>query len=203
MNQEKIGRFIARCRKENNLTQRELAERLNITDRAVSKWERGHSMPDASIMLELCHLLNISVTDLLCGEVVTVNEQEKKLQEQTLELVNQKVAADRRLLSLEIVIGVLAGLILFAMVFVASFVPMADWLRILLIVLGFIPFIIGIGFALKVEQVAGYYECAKCRHRYVPTYSSVLWAMHVNRTRYMKCPHCHKRSWQKKVLTKE
>ncbi|MBO5796920.1 MAG: helix-turn-helix transcriptional regulator [Clostridia bacterium] len=203
MDQQKIGRFIAERRRACDLTQMQLAEKLNITDRAVSKWERGHSMPDASIMLELCHLLNISVTDLLCGEVVTVNEQEKKLQEQTLELVNQKVAADRRLLSLEIVIGVLAGLILFAMVFVASFVPMADWLRILLIVLGFIPFIIGIGFALKVEQVAGYYECAKCRHRYVPTYSSVLWAMHVNRTRYMKCPHCHKRSWQKKVLTKE
>ena len=203
MDQQKIGRFIAERRRACDLTQMQLAEKLNITDRAVSKWERGHSMPDASIMLELCHLLNISVTDLLCGEVVTVNEQEKKLQEQTLELVNQKVAADRRLLSLEIVIGVLAGLILFAMVFVASFVPMADWLRILLIVLGFIPFIIGIGFALKVEQVAGYYECAKCRHRYVPTYSSVLWAMHVNRTRYMKCPKCHERSWQKKVLTKE
>ena len=203
MDQQKIGRFIAERRRACDLTQMQLAEKLNITDRAVSKWETGRSLPDSSIMLELCHLLNISVTDLLCGEVVTVNEQEKKLQEQTLELVNQKVAADRRLLSLEIVIGVLASLFLFAMVFVASFVPMADWLRILLIVLGFIPFIIGIGFALKVEQVAGYYECAKCRHRYVPTYSSVLWAMHVNRTRYMKCPHCHKRSWQKKVLTKE
>lgn len=203
MDQQKIGRFIAERRKAMGLTQMQLAELLGITDRAVSKWETGRSLPDSSIMLELCRELNISVTDLLCGEVVTVNEQEKKWQEQALELVKQKEVADRRLLSLEIVIGLLSMIILFSMVFVASFVPMADWLRILLIVLGFISCLIGIGFALKVEQVAGYYECAKCRHRYVPTYSNVLWAMHVNRTRYMKCPKCHERSWQKKVLTKE
>ena len=63
--------------------------------------------------------------------------------------------------------------------------------------------IIGFGFALKIEQVAGYYECKKCGHRYVPTYPDVLWAMHIGRTRYMKCPKCNKRSWQKKVISKE
>ena len=56
--------------------------------------------------------------------------------------------------------------------------------------------------ALKIEQVAGYYECRKCHHKYVPTYSSVLWAMHMGRTRYMKCPECNERSWQKKVISK-
>ena len=203
MDQVKIGRFIADCRKKKGLTQMQLAEKLNITDRAVSKWETGKAMPDSSIMLALCRQLSISVNDLLSGEVVVVEHFNETMEKNLLTALKEKEQADRRLLSLEIVIGVFASIILFSLVFIASFVPMEDWLRILLIVAGLIPFIIGMGFALKVEQVAGYYECAKCRHRYVPTYSSVLWAMHINRTRYMKCPKCGRHSWSKKKLTKD
>lgn len=203
MNQIKIGKFIAECRKKNNLTQMQLAEKLNITDRAISKWENGKTMPDVSIMLDLCHILKISVNDLLCGEVITMNDYNEKLEQNLLEMVKQKEEADKRLLSLEIFLGVLVTIIFLALVFVASFVQMAAWLRICLIVLGFIPFIVGLVYALKIEQTAGYYECAKCGHKYVPTYSSVLWAMHINRTRYMRCPKCHEKSWQKKAITKE
>ena len=203
MNQAKIGKFIAECRKKNKLTQKQLAEILNLTDRAISKWETGKSMPDSSIMLELCSVLKITVNDLLSGEVVVMDNYNEKLESNLIEIIKEKELADKRLLSLEIVIGILSSLILFSLVFVASFVPMADWLRILLIVLGLIPFMIGIAFAIKVEQVAGYYECAKCHHKYIPTYSSVLWSMHINRTRYMKCPKCNEKSWQKKVLHKE
>lgn len=203
MNQIKIGGFIAECRKKNNLTQMQLAEKLGITDRAVSKWENGKSMPDSSIMLDLCKELKITVNDLLSGEVVTMNDYSEKLEQNLLEMVKQKEEADKRLLSLEIFIGVLVSIIFLALVFVASFVQMADWLRICLILIGFIPFMIGIAYALKIEQVAGYYECAKCGHKYVPTYSNVFWAMHVNRTRYMRCPKCNDKSWQKKVLSKE
>lgn len=203
MNQVKIGKFIAECRKKNNLTQMQLAEKLNITDRAVSKWENGKAMPDSSIMLDLCNELKISVNDLLSGEVVTMNNYNEKSEQNLLEMVKEKEQADKQLLSLEIVIGVLSSIILFSLIFVASFVQMVGWLRILLIILGFIPFIIGITYALKIEQVAGYYECAECHHRYIPTFSSVLWAAHINRTRYMRCPKCNKKSWNKKVLTKE
>jgi transcriptional regulator with XRE-family HTH domain len=63
MNQIKIGKFIAERRKTKNLTQLQLAEKLNITDRAISKWETGKGMPDSSIMLELCDLLGISVNN--------------------------------------------------------------------------------------------------------------------------------------------
>lgn len=157
MDQEKIGRFIAECRKKNNLTQMQLAERLNITDRAVSKWERGRSLPDSSIMLDLCRELRISVNDLLNGEVIKMENYNEKTEKQLLELLKQKEEADRRLLSLEIVIGALSSVILFAMVFIASFIQMEAWLRIVLIVCGIIPFLIGICYALKIEQVAGYY----------------------------------------------
>ena len=202
MDQVKIGRFIAECRKKNNLTQMQLAEKLNITDRAISKWENGNAMPDSGIMLDLCNELKINVNELLSGEVIEMKNYNENVEKNLLEMVKQKEEADKRLLSMEIVIGVLASITLFTLVFVASFVNMEDWTRVLLIIIGFIPFIIGILFALRIEQTAGYYECKKCHHKYVPTYKSVLWAMHINRTRYMKCPKCNERSWQKKVISK-
>ena len=203
MDQVKIGRFIAERRKNAGLTQMQLAEKLNITDRAVSKWETGKAMPDTSLMLELCDELKISVNDLLSGEVVSMENYNVKLEQNLLEMVEQKEAADKRLLSLEIYIGVLTTAVFLGLVLVASFVAMETWLRVLLIAVGLVTFVIGMSYALKIEQVAGYYECAKCGHRYVPTYGSVYIAPHVNRTRHMKCPKCGKRSWQKKVLSRE
>ena len=203
MDQVKIGRFIAECRKKNNLTQMQLAERLNITDRAVSKWECGKAMPDSSIMLELCGVLKISVTDLLSGEVVTVENYNEKAEQRLLEIVKEKELADRRLLGLEILIGVLSTIIIVAATFVASFVDMQPWARILIIAIGAILGIIGIGFAIRIEQVAGYYECKCCGYKYVPTYKAVSMAMHMGRTRYLKCPKCEKKSWQKKVISKD
>lgn len=203
MDQIKIGKFIAQCRKSKNLTQAQLAEKLNITDRAVSKWENGKSMPDSSIMLELCNELGITVNDLLSGEAVTMENYNKEMEKHIIEMTKQKEESDKRLLSLEILIGVLSMVILLGFTFIASFLEMPDWLRICLIIAGFAMAIIGIAFAIKIEQTAGYYECRKCGHKYVPTYKSVLWAMHVNRTRYMKCPKCNKMSWQKKVISKD
>ena len=203
MDQVKIGKFIADCRKKTNLTQMQLAEKLNITDRAISKWETGKSLPDSSIMLELCDILGISVNDLLCGEIVTMANYNKELENNLLEIIKQKEQADKRLLSIEVFIGITAIIVLFALIFVAAFIQMETWLRISLIVFGFILFWAGCFYALRIEQVAGYYECAHCKHRHVPTYKAVNMAMHLGRTRYMRCPQCGKKSWQKKVLSKD
>ena len=203
MNQVKVGKFIAECRKNNNLTQKQLAEKLNITDRAISKWENGRSLPDSSIMLELCDILKINVNDLLNGEVVLVDNYKEKSEKLILEMAKQKEDADRRLLFLEIVIGVFSVIVLLGFSLVAAIVQMPDWLRVVLVVTGFVLGMIGLMYALKIEQTAGYYECQKCGHKYIPTFNSVMWAMHFGRTRYMKCPECNKRSWQKKVLKKD
>ncbi len=203
MDQIKIGRFIAECRKAQNLTQMQLAEKLNITDRAVSKWETGKSLPDASIMIQLCEILNITVNDLLCGEVVIVDNYNKELEKNLLEMVKQKEEADKRFLNMEIVTGIICIVFMLALIIVAAYAPLEEWVRATLLIISFLPLLVAIPFMLKIEQMAGYYECRKCHHRYVPEYNSVLWAMHVNRTRYMKCPKCGKRSWQKKVLRKE
>ncbi len=126
MNQIKIGRFIAERRKEQKLTQMQLAEKLGITDRAVSKWETGKSLPDASVMLELCGLLKITVNDLLSGEVVSMNNYNEKSEKNLLEMIKQKEQADKRLLSLEIVIGLMSVMFLFSMIFIAALIEMQD-----------------------------------------------------------------------------
>ena len=204
MDQVKIGKFIADRRKQKNLTQWQLAEKLNITDKAISKWERGISMPDASIMIELCDILSISVNDLLNGEIVDMEKYNKKMEEKLIELVNEKQRKDKHLLTLEWVIGILSIFVLLVPIIIGALLPIEkEWIRIIIVFSGFIPCIIGFGFALKIEQVAGYYECKLCGHRYVPTYKAVNFSMHIGRTRKMKCPNCGKKSWHKKVLSKE
>ena len=203
MDQIKIGKFIAERRKASGLTQMQLAEILNLTDRAVSKWETGRSLPDASIMLDLCKELKISVNDLLSGEVITVDNYNKELEKNLLEMVEEKQEADKRLLKLEIILGIIAVLPLIAAVIIAGVMPMEEWKGSLLVGLSLIPLLIATPFALKIEQKAGYYECRNCGHRHIPKYGSVFFAMHLGRTRYMKCPKCSKRSYQKKVISKE
>ena len=202
MNQVKIGKFIAECRKNKKLTQAQLAEKLNITDRAISKWETGNGMPDSGIMLDLCNELGISVNELLSGEVIKMDNYNKKAEENLLEMKKQKEEADKKMLDLEWVIGYMSTITFLVLIFVASFVEMLEVVRVLLIILGSIIFAVGMHNALKIEQTAGYYECRKCHYKYIPTYKSVFWAMHYGRTRYMKCPKCEKRSWNKKVISK-
>lgn len=203
MNQIKIGKFIADSRKKNNLTQKQLAEKLNITDRAISKWENGKSMPDSEIMLDLCKELKISVNELLSGELIEMENYDAKVEKNLLELIKQKEEADKRLLNLEIIVGILTILLFLILVTIASVVEIEESIRLLIIIPSTIFVFLMCFILLKIEQVAGYYECQKCHHKYVPTYKSVLWAAHIGRTRYMKCPKCNQKSWNKKAITKE
>lgn len=111
MNLEKIGKFIAECRKEKNLTQSELAEKLNISNRAVSKWETGKSCPDVSIMPELCGILGINVNELFSGERIVIENYQEKAEQNLVNLQKQKEQANKMKRKLEIVWGVLAVLL--------------------------------------------------------------------------------------------
>lgn len=203
MNQLKIGQFIASRRKDLNLTQAQLADKLHITDRAVSKWETGKSLPDASIMLELCSILKITVNDLLSGEVVDMENYKEKSEKMLLEMVKEKEERDRMLLKAEIIAGVASIIpLLIATIFVAyTEHTIAEWIRAIIVFASIIPILVIMPFLLKIEQKAGYYKCAECGHCYVPTFKSVFWAPHMARTRRMICPKCGKKSWQKKVLS--
>lgn len=111
MNQEAIGKFISACRKDKGLTQMQLAEKLNITNRAVSKWETGKSVPDASIMLDLCAVLGISVNELLSGERIAVENYQKRAEENLVELKMKKDNAQKSLnIIVKILIPILSAL---------------------------------------------------------------------------------------------
>ena len=200
MDQIKIGKFIASCRKEEGMTQAELAEKLGISDRAVSKWETGKSMPDSGIMLELCGFLKINVNELLSGERIMAEFYSKQVEENLLAMRREVEERDRRALKLEYWLGfstVLSGSVL---ILLASFLVMPFWLRMVLSAFALMMILLVSFIAVGIEQKAGYYECGCCHHRYVPSYRQVILSMHRGRTRYMKCPVCGKRSWQKKVL---
>lgn len=203
MDQIKIGRFISQRRKAAGLTQMQLAERLGITDRAVSKWETGRAMPDSSIMLELCDMLGITVNDLLCGELVSVDNYNKQLENNLLEMIKQKELGDKRMLRMEVIIGILAFLPFIVATAIIIVVPMAEWLALIIELASLLPILVVVPLLLKIEQTVGYYECSNCAHRYVPTYKSVFFARHIGRKRKMRCPNCNKKSWHNKVLTKE
>ena len=202
MDQIKIGKFLQERRKECGLTQSELAEKLYVSDRAISKWENGNCLPDADHMVELCEILGITINDLFMGEVVPKDFVNTELETSLIAMTKLKQQSDKRLLGIEIVLGVFSVILLFAGILVAWLVTMPLWARIIVGVSAWILFFVGMAFGLRIEQKAGFYQCANCGHTYTPNFWSVLFAMHVNRTRYMKCPHCGKRTWQKKTLEK-
>lgn len=111
MNQEAIGKFISTCRRDKGLTQIQLAEKLNITNRAVSKWETGKSCPDVSIMLDLCDILDITVNELLSGERISMENYQEKAEENLIELQHKKEKAQKSLLRVELIWLAIAVLI--------------------------------------------------------------------------------------------
>ena len=89
MDQEKIGRFIANCRKECNLTQEQVAEKLGVSNKTVSRWENGNGFPDVSLLQPLCELLKISVNELLLGEKIPEDNFRKKVEENTIRILEE------------------------------------------------------------------------------------------------------------------
>ncbi len=202
MDQIKIGKFIAECRKKNNLTQMQLAEKLNITDRAISKWENGKAMPDSSIMLDLCNELKISVNELLSGEMISMGNKSEK-QEQLLLDITKEIEQKNKIIwtSMWVIMGVSMTALLAGVFISALLIPEGIWQLVTILVIC-ILFLIPCFYALKLEVSVGAYKCKNCGYEIVPTYSEALWAMHKGTTRYLKCPKCNKKTWCKKIIKK-
>ena len=111
------------------------------------------------------------------------------------------VEYEKLLLTAELYIGWFSAVILLGATFASAYTPMVDWIRFIVMFLGFALFFVGIGFCIRIEQKTGYYVCAKCGEKHIPSFFETLFAMHTGRTRYLKCPKCEKKSWQKKSLS--
>ncbi len=202
MDQIKIGRFIAQRRKRVNLTQLQLAEKLGITDKAVSKWERGIAMPDTACMLDLCEILGISVNELLSGEKIDMENNNEKNEQLLLNMAKEVEQKNKIIWTSMWAIMIVSMIALFAGLFAAAyFIPEGPWQLVTIVVLC-VVFLVPCFYALKLEVSVGAYKCKNCGHEIVPTYTQALNAMHMGTTRYLKCPACGKRTWCKKVLKK-
>lgn len=202
MNQVKIGKFIAECRKKNSLTQMQLAEKLNITDRAISKWENGKAMPDSSIMLDLCNELKISVNELLSGEMIDMNNYNEIAEKTLLEMAKKEERQNKRLMTSMWTILITSAIFYIGILLLAVNTLEEGMMLGTIICISTIVFLIAGFIGLKFEVDAGYYECKNCHHKFVPTYKEVMFVTHLATTRHLKCPKCHKRSWAKKVMSK-
>ena len=199
----KIGKFIADCRKKKNLTQEQLAEKLNITDRAVSKWERGLSLPDVDKMLDLCNILNINVNELLNGEKIDMKDYEKKNEELLLELAKLDELKNKRLIMDMWVLTISAFIFYLALVFISCILLQKGIILSIIICVATIALLIICFYGFKLEVDAGYYECRHCHHIFEEKkYFKLLMSPHVGTSRYQKCPKCGKRSMAKKVMNK-
>ena len=202
MDQIKIGRFIAACRKRANLTQLQLADKLGITDKAISKWERGITMPDTSIMLELCDILGISVNELLSGEKINMENSSQKNEQLLLDMAKELEKKNKTIWSSMWAIMIVSMTALIAGIFIAAFlIPEGVW-QLVTILCVCVLFLIPCFYALKLEVSVGAYKCQNCGYEIVPTYKEVMMAMHRGFTRHLLCPKCNKRTWCKKVITK-
>ena len=198
----KIGKFISTKRKEKKLTQEELAEKLYITDRAVSKWERGLSLPDADKMLDLCNILDINVNELLIGEE-NMKDEKKKTEELLIELAKQDELKNKRLIIDMWVMTITAFIFYTALIIISSILLKEGPVLATIICISTVILLIVCFYGFKLEVDAGYYECRHCHHIFEEkNYFKLLMAPHMGTSRYQKCPKCGKKSMAKKVMTK-
>ena len=203
MNLIKIGKFISDLRKEKGITQEQLAERLYITDRAVSKWERGLSLPDADKMLELCDILGINVNELLNGERIMKEDYKKKTEELLIELAKKDELNNRRLITDMWVLTVTAFIFYVAIILTSCILLEEGPVLAIIICVSTVLLLAVCFYGFKLEVDAGYYECKHCHHVFEErNYFKLLMAPHRGTSRYQKCPKCGKKSMAKKVMSK-
>ena len=191
MDQIKTGKFIAFLRKEKGLTQIALADRLGISDKTISKWERGAGLPDVSLMLPLCEILEISVNELLSGEKMTDADYKKKAEVTIMNLVQENKENKKRLFQ-SIVCGIITIIAVCSLVVIAAYIEMPAAIRILLIIFAAVTAVIGIGAAATLDVQAGYFECPNCKKLFVPTIKEYVKGYHTFTKRRLTCPECGK-----------
>ena len=189
MDQARIGRFIAERRKALGLTQRQLAEQLSVSDKAVSKWETGRGLPDVLLMPPLCAALGITVNDLLSGERVGEGDYRKKAEENMMELMKQN-AENKLRMAQSLTCGAVTIVAVCALVCLASFLPLPVAARIALLAFAIATAVAGIWAAATLDVRAGWFECPHCKELFVPPMADYVKGCHTFTKRRLTCPRC-------------
>lgn len=201
MDQIMIGKFIASERKRKAYTQKQLSEKLGISDKTISKWERGNGFPEVSLLLPLCKELDITVNELLSGERVSEEDYRKKAEENMVNLMREAQESKKKI----IMSAMVALLVLVAAVplfVISGAIEMDNWIRIVLIVIGTVVIVFGIAIACVLDREAGAYECPECNTRFVSELKDYIMGAHTITKRKLTCPHCGAHRYCRKVLTR-
>ena len=200
MDYNKIGNFIANERKAKKLTQAKLAEKIFVSEKTISKWENGKSLPDTNSLPKLCEILGISLNELLSGEKIITDNTSQKNEQLLLNITKELERKNKIIWKSMWVIMLISMIALFSGIFLVAFlIPEGIWQLVSILSLC-IVFLIPCFYALKLEVSVGVYKCKNCGNEIIPTYSQALWSMHKGTTRYLKCPNCKKHCWCKKVI---
>lgn len=204
MDQIGIGKFIASERKRKGYTQRQLADILGISDKTISKWERGNGFPEVSLLLPLCNELDITVNELLSGERVSIGDYQRKAEENMVNMIKEREENKKKAI-LTIITGVIAIVAFITLIIVVAVYTevIALPVKIILVCIACGIFIPGLIVAMEGERTVGYYKCKACGELFVPTFGEYTFGMHILATRHLRCPKCGKRTWCKKVLAKD
>lgn len=201
MNVIKIGQFIKSLRKEKTLTQREVAEQLNVSEKTISKWETGKGFPEVSLMLPLCNFFGISINELLSGERLEDKQYIEKAEENIASLVNDRTTPRKKIIisSISCIFATISSLVL---ILLSAFFVTQIWLRLVMIGIALIVTISNVAVILLIAVSTEIYQCDKCGEKFVPTLSDYILAPHTFSRRYLKCPHCGKKNWNKSYFRK-
>ena len=191
MDQIRIGKFIAEMRKRQGLTQRQLADALSISDKTISKWECGKGLPEVSLMLPLCGELEISVNDLLSGELVSETEYRKKAEGHMMELMKENEENKKKMV-LSVICGMITIIAVCALITIAAYLQLPAALRAALLVLAAVTAAAGIGAACILDVKAGYFECPHCGTLFVPAMGDYVKGYHTFTKRSLTCPQCQR-----------
>ena len=191
MDQIRIGKFIAESRKARNLTQRQLADALSISDKTISKWECGKGLPEVSLMLPLCAALDITVNDLLSGEKVSSTDYQEKAEGNMINLMKENEENKKRM-ALSIITGVITVIAVCALIVIVSLIDLPTLVRIILIVFSIAVGAAGIAAAAMLDARAGYFECPYCKELFVPSMGAYVKGYHTITKRRLTCPKCGK-----------
>ena len=191
MDQIRIGKFIAESRKARNLTQRQLADALSISDKTISKWECGKGLPEVSLMLPLCAALDITVNDLLSGEKVSSADYQEKAEGNMINLMKENEENKKRM-ALSIITGVITVIAVCALIVIVSLIDLPTLVRIILIVFSIAVGAAGSAAAAMLDARAGYFECPYCKELFVPSMGAYVKGYHTITKRRLTCPKCGK-----------
>lgn len=199
----KIGYFIRECRKNKNLTQKQLADKLYVEPKTVSKWETGKGLPDVSIMKNLCNELGISLSELFIGDYIKEESNDLLIEKLIIdELKKEKIQNKKKLIG-EILIGCAFIGSVITLILLVGIVSIATYLKIILIVLSLIFIFVGLFGLILLDVNIGYFECAECHERFIPSIKDYVFAMHTLKKRKLKCPICGKKTWCLKRMTRK